>query len=146
MGQLAVLAALAAAAAAPQAGFALPASGTTSAAATVTSCTAASDWGTSRADFAARVVDLVNAHRAARGLGALAVSPTLTASAEWKSLHMAKYGYFGHSDPAPPVDRTFGQRVVDCGYRAGSAGENIAYGYATPEAVMNGWLNSPGHR
>jgi len=28
---------------------------------------------------------------------------------------------------------------------AGAAG-NIAYGYRTPSAVVNGWLNSPGHR
>ena len=27
-----------------------------------------------------------------------------------------------------------------------SAGENIAYGYSSPEAVMDGWMNSPGHR
>ena len=26
------------------------------------------------------------------------------------------------------------------------AGENIAAGYASPQAVMNGWMNSPGHR
>ena len=29
-------------------------------------------------------------------------------------------------------------------YRA--AGENIAMGYATPEAVVNAWMNSSGHR
>ena len=27
-----------------------------------------------------------------------------------------------------------------------TAGENIAMGYATPQAVVNGWMNSPGHR
>jgi uncharacterized protein YkwD len=27
-----------------------------------------------------------------------------------------------------------------------SAGENIAYGQKTPEAVMNAWMNSSGHR
>jgi uncharacterized protein YkwD len=27
-----------------------------------------------------------------------------------------------------------------------TAGENLAYGYSTPEEVMNGWMNSPGHR
>lgn len=32
-----------------------------------------------------------------------------------------------------------------CGVTAGW-GENIAYGYATADAVMQGWLNSPGHR
>ena len=25
-------------------------------------------------------------------------------------------------------------------------GENVAYNYATPEAVMRGWMQSPGHR
>ena len=29
-------------------------------------------------------------------------------------------------------------------YRA--AGENIAMGYSTPEAVINAWMNSSGHR
>ena len=27
-----------------------------------------------------------------------------------------------------------------------SVGENIAYGYPTPEAVEDTWMNSPGHR
>ena len=27
-----------------------------------------------------------------------------------------------------------------------SAGENIAKGYKTPDAVVKGWMNSPGHR
>ena len=27
-----------------------------------------------------------------------------------------------------------------------TAGENIAMGYATPQAVVNGWMNSSGHR
>ena len=29
---------------------------------------------------------------------------------------------------------------------ARSAGENIACGYGTPAAVVNGWMNSSGHR
>ena len=27
-----------------------------------------------------------------------------------------------------------------------TAGENIAKGYASPQAVVNGWMNSSGHR
>ena len=27
-----------------------------------------------------------------------------------------------------------------------TAGENIARGYATPKAVVDGWMNSKGHR
>ena len=35
-------------------------------------------------------------------------------------------------------------REAGVSYR--SAGENIAYGQQTPEAVMSGWMNSQGHR
>jgi uncharacterized protein YkwD len=51
--------------------------------------------------------------------------------------------YFSHTSP------TFGStfsllKTHGISYRA--AGENIAMGYTTPEAVMNGWMNSSGHR
>ena len=61
---------------------------------------------------------------------------------------MAKYVYMAHADPAPPVARSVGDRLLACGYPASSAGwgENIAYGYTSADAVMQGWLNSPGHR
>jgi uncharacterized protein YkwD len=117
-------------------------------AAGVGDCTPAQNWGALDASFAAEVVTLVNQHRASMSLGQLAVSPTLTDSANWKSLHMAYYGYMQHDDPAPPVARTPADRLAACGYPIGSVGwgENIAYGYSTPAAVMTAWLNSPGHR
>lgn len=37
-------------------------------------------------------------------------------------------------------------RTTQAGYRSKMVGENIAYGYASPQAVMNGWLKSSGHR
>ncbi|MBA3364216.1 MAG: hypothetical protein H0U03_00280, partial [Actinobacteria bacterium] len=107
-------------------------------------CTPGADWPAERTD-AARLVDLVNQHRSGLGLPALRVSPALSASAVWKSRHMAKYGYMAHDDPAPPVARSWFQRIQACGYSAG-AGENIAAGFQSPEAVMQGWLNSPGHK
>jgi hypothetical protein len=58
---------------------------------------------------------------------------------------MARYLYMTHNDPAPPVARSTADRMAACGV-TGGWGENIAYGYSTPEAVMQGWLNSPGHR
>jgi uncharacterized protein YkwD len=103
-------------------------------------------WGTNRPDLAAQVVQQVNTHRASKGLSALSVSPTLTASSVWKSLHMAGQGYFAHDDPAPPVGRGAHRRALDCGYGGSRWGENIAYGYGSPGAVMNGWLGSSGHR
>lgn len=109
-------------------------------------CTPGSDWGASRPDLASQVVQLVNAYRAGKGLGALGVSGPLTASSTWKSLHMARYGYFGHDDPAPPIARGAFTRAQDCGFTGSTWGENIAYGYASAQAVLSGWLGSAGHR
>jgi uncharacterized protein YkwD len=109
------------------------------------SCTPEAGWGTNRPDLAKQVLELVNSHRAGMGLSQLAASPTLTASAEWKSLHMARYAYFAHDDPAPASRSAF-QRTQECGYRGSTWGENIAWGYPTPQSAVAGWLGSPGHR
>ncbi len=111
----------------------------------VTNCSPSSSWGTNRPDLAAQVIGLINQYRAGKGLSQLAVSGPLTASSEWKSLHMAANGYFDHNDPAP-VSRTAFQRATDCGYSGGWWGENIAWGYTTSQSVVDGWLGSPGHR
>ena len=108
-------------------------------------CVPAPSWPADRADLAAQVVTLVNAHRAQLGLVPLAVSPTLTATAEWKARDMAAYGYLDHDDPAP-VARTADERLAACGYSATSWGENIATGYASAQAVVGAWLASPEHR
>ncbi len=114
----------------------------------VGNCTRDAAWGTPDTTFAAQVVTLVNQHRQAMGLSTLGVSPTLTASAQWKSAHMAYYQYMQHDDPAPPVARTVSDRLAACGYPMTNVGwgENIAYGYQTPQDVMNAWLNSAGHK
>jgi uncharacterized protein YkwD len=123
----------------------LGASTATAPAAIAATCAPDPSWGTNRPDLAQRVVELVNKHRAGKGLRPFAVSAPLTAAAEWKSLHMAGLGYFAHDDPAP-VSRSAFQRTQDCGYRGTTWAENIAYGYPTAEAVVAGWLASPGHR
>lgn len=91
---------------------------------------------------AAEVVRLVNVARAAAGCGPVRVDSRLTTAARLHSEDMARQDYFSHTsvDGRSPWDRIEAQ-----GYRAGSA-ENIAAGYATPAAVMDGWMNSPGHR
>jgi uncharacterized protein YkwD len=112
----------------------------------VDECTPGSDWPAARPALADAVLAAVNAHRAQVGARPLAVSPALQAAAVWKARHMAKYGYMNHDDPAPPVARTVSQRITACGYAGSGWGENIAYGYPTAQAVMQGWLSSPGHR
>jgi uncharacterized protein YkwD len=109
-------------------------------------CAPDAGWPATRPDLAAQVVDLINAHRAEMGLDALEVSPTLTAAATWKARHMAAYGYLAHDDPGPPVQRPASDRMAACGYPSATWGENIAMGYTTPQAVVDGWLASPGHR
>jgi uncharacterized protein YkwD len=104
-------------------------------------------WGPARHDFAPRVVQLVNEHRASIGQPPLAISRSLTRAAIWKSRHLNEYDYFDHDDQAPPVARSFDQRFVACGSPENQAfGENIAHGDETPESVVRGWLDSPGHR
>ncbi len=119
--------------------------GTPAAATAAGNCVPAPSWPADRADLAAQVVTLVNAHRAQIGLAPLAVSPTLTAAAEWKARDMAAYGYLDHDDPAPDP-RTADERVIACGYPATQWGENIGTGYATAQAVVDAWLASPEHR
>ena len=51
--------------------------------------------------------------------------------------------FFPHTSP------TYGspfKMMESFGIRFSAAGENIAYGQRTPAEVMNGWMNSPGHR
>jgi uncharacterized protein YkwD len=116
-------------------------------AAPVGDCVAGAGWPAPQPSVAADVVTRVNAHRAARGLVQLAVSPTLTAAAEWKARHMAEYRYMQHDDPAPPVQRAPSERMHACGYPERTlVGENIAMGYDSAASVMEGWLGSAGHR
>lgn len=108
------------------------------------SCATDPGWAQIRTDFALDVLALTNAHRATLGLTSLAPSTALTNAATWKAAHMSYYDYFSHDDPHSPA-RSWDQRIRDCGYEGG-AGENIAYGYRTPQEVFQGWLDSPGHR
>ena len=55
---------------------------------------------------------------------------------------MAAQNYFDHTS----LDgRTFTQRIDATGYAWSTAGENIAAGYPSIDAVMDGWIQSPGH-
>jgi uncharacterized protein YkwD len=120
--------------------------GSASARELVGGCTPGSHWGTPHQELAPAVLQLVNAHRSTLGLQPLRISSALAASAVWKARHMARYNYFGHDDPAPPVARSALDRIRACGYGGTWAGENIAEGFRTPATVMQAWLNSPEHR
>lgn len=90
-----------------------------------------------------QVVELVNVQRARNGLQPLSLDAGLCHFARVKSQDMHDNRYFDHTSPTygSPFDmmRQFGITYA-------SAGENIAMGYSTPEAVVNAWMNSSGHR
>jgi hypothetical protein len=100
-----------------------------------------------RADFESEVIDLVNAEREACNcdLRPLSYNQELTVAARRHSQDMGDRNYFDHTTPAPDYMK-FYERIVDAGYNYQTCGENIAAGYATPEAVVDGWMNSDGHR
>mgnify|MGYP003294236060 FL=1 len=93
--------------------------------------------------YEAEVVRLVNEIRKQNGLRPLTANWELSRVARYKSQDMKDKGYFSHTSP------TYGtpfQMIRAFGLSYRTAGENIAKGYATPQAVVNGWMNSSGHR
>ncbi|TYC18926.1 CAP domain-containing protein [Actinomadura syzygii] len=88
------------------------------------------------------VVALTNAERAKAGCRPLRVDERLAAAARKHSADMAADDYFDHT--SRNGDSPW-QRMEDAGYPSPGA-ENIAKGYPTAQAVMEGWMNSPGHR
>lgn len=98
---------------------------------------------TTLSEYEKEVVRLVNEIRAQYGLDKLTLNEKLSGVARAKSQDMHDKGYFSHTSPTygSPFDmmKTFGIT-----YRA--AGENIAMGYQTPQSVVDGWMNSEGHR
>lgn len=90
-----------------------------------------------------QVVTLVNKERASNGLQSLASDSQLAKLAQMKAEDMAKNGYFSHISP------TYGSAfdmMKTYGVSYKTAGENIAKGQKTAQSVMNGWMNSSGHR
>ena len=89
------------------------------------------------------VIRLTNLERAKYGLKPLTEDWELSRVARYKSQDMHDRRYFDHNSP------TYGtpfQMMKAFGLSSRSAGENIAMGYRTPQAVVTGWMNSSGHR
>jgi uncharacterized protein YkwD len=94
------------------------------------------------ATFPDEVIRLTNVARAGNGLPALTPHNQLARAAQNHAIDMGENDFFSHTglDGSTPTSRS-----AEEGY-TGGAGENIAAGQTTPAAVVDGWLNSPGHR
>lgn len=91
-------------------------------------------------NYAQQILDLVNAERANAGLFSLSLSSTLMEGAAIRANEITNY--FSHTRP----DGTSCFTVIEDTYPSPYNGENIAAGYPTAQDVMNGWMNSTGHR
>lgn len=96
-------------------------------------------------EFEKEVLRLVNIERESRGLAALTWNEDAARAARYHAADMAQDDYFAHASQD-------GTGVEVCGtferigkFVSGGA-ENIAAGSNTPEAVMNQWMNSKGHK
>lgn len=91
----------------------------------------------------ARIVQLVNAERSKVGCSPVTLNAVLTKAAQAHSEDMATHQNMSHtgSDGSAP-----GDRITRAGYAWSTYGENVAYGYTTPEQVTSGWMSSPGHK
>ena len=91
--------------------------------------------------YEAQVLRLVNNERAKYGLSPLVQDSGATQVAHLRAKEIVQS--FSHTRPNGSSCFT---AASELGVSYRSAGENIAYGYPTPEAVVNGWMNSEGHR
>lgn len=93
--------------------------------------------------FEQEVLKLTNEFRRANGRDSLVLDQSLERAADRHTQLMATGDFFSHTgkDGSKPWDR-----AKSAGYESGYVGENIAAGYRTPKAVVDGWINSPGHR
>lgn len=94
-------------------------------------------------EYEQEVIRLINEIRTQNGLKPLMYDWQLGRVARYKSIDMKENRYFSHTSP---VYGSPFEMIRDFGITFRSAGENIAYGYSTPRAVVNGWMNSSGHR
>lgn len=92
--------------------------------------------------LAQQVVELANEERAEAGCDPLSADSRLTAASEAHTRDMAERDYMAHESPEGEGPA---ERAQEAGYDAWS-GENVAAGYTSAADVVEGWMNSPGHR
>ena len=114
-------------------------------------CQNADSWPQSWINYENRVVELVNARRRQgancggywySAVPSVRLNSRLTRSSRCHAADMTNNGYFSHTSQD---GRSISDRVRQAGYSMRAVGENIAHGQQSPEEVVQGWMNSPGH-
>lgn len=89
------------------------------------------------------LLDDTNTQRSQNGEAALNINAALNTAAQNKANDMAARDYWSHNTPDGQTPWTF---ITGAGYNYQYAGENLAYGFATADDTITGWMNSPEHR
>ncbi|BEL06098.1 hypothetical protein Q0Z83_042890 [Actinoplanes sichuanensis] len=89
------------------------------------------------------MIRLVNIERQNAGCSGLSGESRLEAAAQKHSELQAAQNTMSHQLPG---EASMGDRVTAEGYRWRGVAENVAAGYTSPASVMDGWMNSPGHK
>ena len=97
--------------------------------------------GSEEQSFVRQVVQLVNEERAKNGLAPLTVHTGAEQAAAVRAKEIQTS--FSHTRPD---GSGFSTALTQAGVSYTTSGENIAYGQQTPQAVMEAWMNSAGHR
>ncbi|MFV8344381.1 CAP domain-containing protein [Flavobacterium sp. XS2P39] len=87
-----------------------------------------------------QTMDLINAYRVSIGLNPLEKINHMSYKSEEHDNYMIANNVVNHNDfvaRSENIMKTLGAKTVS---------ENIAYNYSTPQAVLNAWLASPGHK
>lgn len=109
------------------------------------------DVASSNEAYEYEVLAILNQIRLAFDLQPLKLVPDIRRAARYHANDMSEDDYFKHDSHDRDAN---GELILACDtwervpkfYSYHSAAENIALGYPTPRAVMDGWMNSDGHR
>ena len=91
-------------------------------------------------DIEIEILDLVNEYRKGMNLSELKRLDIVSSVANTHTNYMIEVGQISHDN--------FDQRsqTLMKNSQAKKVGENVAYGYSSAKGVVNGWLNSAGHK
>ncbi|SET25729.1 CAP domain-containing protein [[Clostridium] polysaccharolyticum] len=95
----------------------------------------------SNGSYQQQVIDLVNKERRAAGLSTVTTTSKLESAAYKRAEEIVEV--FDHTRPD---GTSFYSVLGEYQILYTACGENIAWGQRTPAEVMEGWMNSPGHR
>ncbi|WP_205195196.1 CAP domain-containing protein [Chitinophaga sp. Cy-1792] len=104
--------------------------------------TARHEGGDASGTMAEQILYYTNKFRASKGLKPLQLDPLCSQQALQHSRDMADgstgFGHEGFEDRVAFISKKMG--------RVGAAAENVAYGTLDAQQVVQGWIDSPGHR